>query len=71
MIEYSYALTFYYKYAAGRKTIELARLASGLEIEYTGVLGRRTKYQKFDTAQLIMNVKNVENKEKAEKKEED
>ena len=30
MIEYSHALTFYYKYEAGLKAIEMARLASGL-----------------------------------------
>ncbi len=60
MLEYSFALTFYYKYEAGNKALEMAKIASGVQIQYTGVMGRRTKYQSFDTAQLVMNVKNTD-----------
>lgn len=34
-----------------------------LELEYTGKLGRRTKYQSFDCAQLILNLKKRNNVE--------
>jgi hypothetical protein len=32
-----------------------------MEIEYTGKLGRRTKYQSFDVAQLIMSLRKKNN----------
>ena len=40
-----------------------------MDLEFTGKLGRRTKFQQFDTVQLVMNV--TEFKEKEQVKMED
>lgn len=57
LIEYSGALLFYYKYKQVENILEYCCSALKVHMEYTGKLGRRTKYQSFDTAQLIMNLK--------------
>lgn len=57
LLEYAHVLVFYYKYAEAEKVIELCKSIAKLDIEFTGKLGRRTKFQTFDTAQLVMNLK--------------
>ena len=51
------ALTFYYKYKEAENILQYCKNLANIQLEYTGKLGRRTKYQTFDTAQLIMNFK--------------
>ena len=34
-----------------------------MDIEFTGKLGRRTKFQQFDTVQLVMNITPFKEKE--------
>ena len=35
-----------------------------MDIEFTGKLGRRTKFQQFDTVQLVMNITEFKQKQK-------
>jgi hypothetical protein len=49
---------------------ELAQQATGMKSELTGVLGKRTKYQTFKTAQLHVKAKSREDEEKKEEQEE-
>lgn len=49
-------MLFYYKYTETERCIESCKQALNIEIEYTGRLGRRTKYQQFDTPQLVMKI---------------
>ncbi len=59
-LEYAYALLFYYKYNSADRVIGHCAEALGIKVSYTGRLGRRTKYQSFDVAQLVMQVSTCE-----------
>lgn len=53
-LEFSNVLLFYYKYTEAEKSMEMCKQVLNVDIEYTGKLGRRTKFQQFDTAQLVV-----------------
>ena len=59
--EYTHVLTFYYKYREAESVIQNCKEALQVELQFTGKLGRKTKYQSFDTPQLIMNIKETKN----------
>jgi hypothetical protein len=42
--------------------LEFCKEIANVYLEFTGKLGRRTKYQTFDTPQLVMNIKERNNK---------
>ncbi|MEQ2210248.1 hypothetical protein XENOCAPTIV_010444 [Xenoophorus captivus] len=47
----------YYEYRAAKEHIERAKELSGLHINMTGALGKRTRFQERFLAQLILEVK--------------
>jgi tetratricopeptide (TPR) repeat protein len=53
-LEKSYFLLKYYKYKDAEDTIEKSKENFELKISLSGRLGRRTKYQEFDTAILVV-----------------
>jgi hypothetical protein len=63
-LEFANVLLFYYKYTEAERCIEVCKQILNVEIEYTGRLGRRTKYQQFDTAQLVVKFDSYKNKPK-------
>ena len=58
--EASSAYLQYWKYEESEEFILEAVEISGLQLDLTGRMGRLTKYQQFDTAQLILNIKSRE-----------
>lgn len=56
LLEYALALLFYYKYNRAESILRHCCSILQMKIEFTGKLGRRTKYQQFDTAQLVMTI---------------
>jgi tetratricopeptide (TPR) repeat protein len=53
-LEKSYFNLRYYKYKIAEDLIEEAKVLFNLKINLTGKLGRKTKYQEFDTAVLVV-----------------
>lgn len=66
-IEYSLILLEYYKYAESKKLILESMNLLGIEINFTGKLGIRTKFQTFKIPQLVVE---INNKEKIEETDE-
>lgn len=60
VIELSYCYLEFYKYKKAKKCIKEALKIINLNIKLTGRLGRRTKYQEFDIAQLVLDINNRE-----------
>jgi hypothetical protein len=60
LIEQSHCYLNFYKYKQGKQCIKRALELLDLKIKLTGRLGRRTKYQDFDIAQLVLDVENRE-----------
>lgn len=56
-LECAYTYLTYYEYQSAREHIEKAQELSGLSINMTGALGKRTRYQQKYLAQLILEVK--------------
>lgn len=56
-LECAYTNLTYYEYQSAREHIEKAQELSGLSINMTGALGKRTRYQQKYLAQLILEVK--------------
>lgn len=56
LLEYAFALLFYYKYNRAESILRHCSNILQMKIEFTGKMGRRTKYQQFDTPQLVMNI---------------
>jgi hypothetical protein len=64
LLEYSFALLFYYKYSQCESIIRHCAVLLKMKMEFTGKLGRRTKYQVFDTPLLVMDLVKHDEKEK-------
>lgn len=60
LVEQSYCYLNFYKYKKAKACIKEAMGHAGLSLKLTGRLGRRTKYQVFDIAQLVLDVENRE-----------
>eukprot|EP00347_Sterkiella_histriomuscorum_P015302 403357539 len=60
LIEQSYCYLNFYKYKHSKTCIKKAMTILNLNLKLTGRLGRRTKYQEFDIAQLVLDVDNRE-----------
>ena len=65
-IEYSLILLDYYKYGESKKLILEAMNLLGIEINFTGKLGIRTKFQTFHHPQLVVEITNKENPDNKE-----
>ncbi|XP_013420464.1 tetratricopeptide repeat protein 27 [Lingula anatina] len=50
------ASMFYFENTKAKQLIEVVQKGSGLQIELTGALGKRSRYQKEDQAELILKV---------------
>ena len=61
LIEKSFNYMRYYKYKKCTTTIEEAKQKLNLDISLTGKIGKKTKYQTFSNAILVVDVKNPEN----------
>lgn len=70
LVEQSYCQLNFYKYKKAKKSIKRAKEILNLNFSLTGKLGRRTKYQEFDIAQLVLDVKSREVKVQEVKKQE-
>ena len=55
-VEYALAILQFYEYAKSKKLIVEAMSNYGMEISFTGKLGVRTKYQKFQVPQLVVEI---------------
>jgi hypothetical protein len=60
LVEQSHCYLNFYKYKQAKQCIKRALDLLDLKIKLTGRLGRRTKYQEFDIAQLVLDVENRE-----------
>lgn len=60
LIEQSHCYLNFYKYKDAKKCIKEALKLLELNIKLTGRMGRRTKFQEFDIAQLVLDVSNRE-----------
>jgi hypothetical protein len=60
LVEQSHCYLNFYKYNQAKVCIKRALELLDLKIKLTGRLGRRTKYQDFDIAQLVLDVENRE-----------
>jgi len=57
LTEYSHPLIQYWKYEGCEAAIKEAFDLVGIQVDLQGKLGRRTKYQYCDLAQLVLDVK--------------
>ncbi len=71
LLEYSFCLLFYYKYSQTEAVYRHCCRILKMKIEFTGKLGRRTKYQTFDTPQLVMNIQEQQAEEEKPLEEEE
>ena len=59
-VEAGYLCYFFYEPEKAKEFIQKAKKLSGLSIELTGAMGKRTRFQQTAKAQLILQVKRIE-----------
>ncbi|TRY90783.1 hypothetical protein DNTS_028649 [Danionella cerebrum] len=60
-LECSYSCLTYYEYRRAKEHLHTARNLTGLDINMTGALGKRTRFQENFLAQLVLDVKRRDN----------
>jgi tetratricopeptide (TPR) repeat protein len=55
-VEYANCCLTFFKYSKAEQALEKARALIGVKLNLTGKMGKRTKYQKFDIPQLVLNI---------------
>uniref|UniRef100_A0A672JU19 Tetratricopeptide repeat protein 27 n=1 Tax=Sinocyclocheilus grahami TaxID=75366 RepID=A0A672JU19_SINGR len=60
-LECSYTCLTYYEYRRAKEHLQTARSLSGVDVNMTGALGKRTLFQENFVAQLILDVKRKDN----------
>uniref|UniRef100_A0A671KPL7 Tetratricopeptide repeat protein 27 n=1 Tax=Sinocyclocheilus anshuiensis TaxID=1608454 RepID=A0A671KPL7_9TELE len=60
-LECSYTCLTYYEYRRAKEHLQTARSLSGVDVNMTGALGKRTRFQENFVAQLILDVKRKDN----------
>lgn len=60
LIEQAQCLLSFYQYKPAKQAIKRALALLNLNVKLTGRLGRRTKFQEFDIAQLVLDVQTRE-----------
>lgn len=55
-IEYAYGLLYYFEFDKAGNALEEAMSAVGIEVDFIGALGKRTRFQERDIAQLLLQV---------------
>ncbi len=56
LLEYAYGVLFYYEFDKAEEMMQKAIKAAGIEVEFGGALGKRTRFQQRDIAQLVLKV---------------
>lgn len=59
-LECSYTCLTYYEYRRAKQHLQMAQNLTGLDVNMTGALGKRTRFQENFLAQLILDVKRKE-----------
>lgn len=67
MLEHGFLYHFYWDNTTAKTHFMQAKDASQLYLKLSGMMGRRTKYQTFDTPQLVLMAKSTENQQEDEK----
>ncbi|CAG5121757.1 unnamed protein product, partial [Candidula unifasciata] len=67
-VEVGHALNTYFEYKRAAEHFDSARKISGIQVKLTGAMGKRTRFQESDTAQLVLQVlkENTEEQENGE-----
>ncbi|BFZ06819.1 hypothetical protein BsWGS_09858 [Bradybaena similaris] len=55
-VEVGHALHTYFEYKKAAEHFDRARKISGIQVKLTGAMGKRTRFQESDTAQLVLQV---------------
>ncbi|XP_014674585.1 PREDICTED: tetratricopeptide repeat protein 27-like isoform X2 [Priapulus caudatus] len=58
-IEAGHICLYYYEYKKAKSHFLASTKLLGMELDFTGALGKRTKFQQFDITQLVLNIKHL------------
>ncbi|XP_033640114.1 tetratricopeptide repeat protein 27-like [Asterias rubens] len=62
-LECSHICQYYYEYTRGKEHLNTAKKVAGLEVNLTAALGKRTRFQQTDKAQLFLRVRHEDSGE--------